>query len=315
MTSDGRGPFLRTGDLGFLYQRPALRFRPSEGHDHRPRCQSVPAGYRGNGRASQLAITFKPVRSAAFAMNYEGREQLVIVAETVRSRGDDWDVRLQAIRRAVTEEHDLPPDAVYLARNSSVPKTSSGKIQRHACLHAVRDDTLKIVAKWVRWEESAGAVLSGGQAAPMMQAAAARGRSGQITNADVNESIVQAQSCIRFAAVAGERAGDLEPAHQHRSGPGPRQPGAIWKSHAIWNAPLAVASLNRFWMRSKPSARPPWRSNATCRPVPNGVPTRLLSGALVGAFQVERSRGGAWKTCGRRRAGRSMSSSSPSIVA
>ncbi len=61
---------------------------------------------------------------------------------------------LQAIRRAVTAEHELPPDAVYLVRNSSVPKTSSGKIQRHACLHAVRDDDLKLVAKWVRWEEA-----------------------------------------------------------------------------------------------------------------------------------------------------------------
>ena len=82
-----------------------------------------------------------------------GREQLIIVAEAVRRRDLDWDAEIQSIRRAVTAEHDLPPDAVFLVRNSSIPKTSSGKIQRHACLHAVRDGDLKLVAKWVRWEE------------------------------------------------------------------------------------------------------------------------------------------------------------------
>ena len=83
----------------------------------------------------------------AVAMEHDGREQLVIVAEAVRKRDLDWDCEIQSIRRAVTAEHDLPPDAVFLVRNSSIPKTSSGKIQRHACLHAVRDGDLKLVAK------------------------------------------------------------------------------------------------------------------------------------------------------------------------
>ncbi len=97
---------------------------------------------------------------AAFAMDHDGREQLIIVAETVRAREMDWDANLQKIRRAVTEEHELPPDAIFLVRNSSVPKTSSGKIQRHACLHAVRDGDLKVIAKWVRWEEAENASLN-----------------------------------------------------------------------------------------------------------------------------------------------------------
>ncbi|MBL6724882.1 MAG: aminotransferase class I/II-fold pyridoxal phosphate-dependent enzyme, partial [Rubripirellula sp.] len=145
---------------------------------------------------------------AAFAMDYEGREQLVVVAETVRIRDIDWDANLQAIRRAVTEEHELPPDAIYLVRNSSVPKTSSGKIQRHACLHAVRDGDLKIIAKWVRWEEARGGGFASG-AQPMMKAASAAGTDDQIDAAEVNPAIVEViEHHVR--QIAGERANVLD---------------------------------------------------------------------------------------------------------
>ncbi len=108
----------------------------------------------------------------------------------------------------MTAEHELPPDAVYLVRNSSVPKTSSGKIQRHACLHAVRDGDLKMIAKWVRWEESEkGSFALGGQ--PMMQAAAAGGRTGEVNVGDVNPAVVEAIK-HHVRRVAGERATVLD---------------------------------------------------------------------------------------------------------
>ena len=172
MTSDGDGPFLRTGDLGFLYDGQLYvsgRLKDMiivRGVNRYP--QDIEATVE---RASDVV---QAGSVAAFAMNHDGREQLIIVAEAIRRRYLDWDADLQAIRRAVTEEHELPPDAVYMVRNSSVPKTSSGKIQRHACLHAVRDGDLKVIAKWVRWEESAGSKVIDSAAAPMMQAAAGR---------------------------------------------------------------------------------------------------------------------------------------------
>ena len=134
---------------------------------------------------------------------------MVIVAETVRLRDLDWDSHIQAIRRAITAEHELPPDAVYLVRNSSIPKTSSGKIQRHACLHAVRDGDLKLIAKWVRWEEEQSGGLRMADAAPMMQAAAAGGRTGQTDASEVSGPIVEAIKVV-IRQVAGERARTLE---------------------------------------------------------------------------------------------------------
>ena len=142
----------------------------------------------------------------AVAMEHDGREQLVVVAETIRKRSLDWDAEIQRIRRAVTAEHDLPPDAVYLVRNSSIPKTSSGKIQRHACLHAVLDDDLKLVAKWVRWEENHAASFGAAGGATMMQAAAAGGQGTTINPDDVNDSIARV-IMQHVHTIAGGRAG------------------------------------------------------------------------------------------------------------
>ena len=84
----------------------------------------------------------QPQGVAAFAVDMAGRERLIIVAEVERTRRSDWSDVIAAVRKAVTAEHELPPDAVILVRFGSVPKTSSGKIQRHAC----RDDFLNVVA-------------------------------------------------------------------------------------------------------------------------------------------------------------------------
>jgi 8-amino-7-oxononanoate synthase/acyl carrier protein len=204
-TASGEGPFLRTGDLGFLYDgqiyvsgrlkdmiivRGVNRYPQDIEETVEAACDVVQAGSVG-----------------AVAMDHEGREQLVIVAETVRLRDQDWDRHIQAIRRAITAEHELPPDAVYLVRNSSIPKTSSGKIQRHACLHAVRDGDLKLIAKWVRWEEDQAGGLRMADSAPMMQAAPAK--NGKVDESDVNPSIADAIK-MTIQQVAGERARSLD---------------------------------------------------------------------------------------------------------
>lgn len=201
MSDDEQGPFLRTGDLGFLHEGQLYisgRLKDMiivRGVNRYP--QDIEATVE---RASDVV---QAGSVAAFAMTDSDREQLVIVAETIRRRDLDWDEHLQAIRRAVTEEHDLPPDAVYLVRNSSVPKTSSGKIQRHACLHAVRDNDLKVVAQWVRGEESSR-LLSGSRGETMMKAAA----SSSGLNAVADPIIIDAIE-VHVRRIAGERAGQM----------------------------------------------------------------------------------------------------------
>ena len=93
---------------------------------------------------------------AAFAVNRWDREHLVVVCEIERGRKSrNLEVVINAIRAAVTSEHDLPPDAIVLVRAHSVPKTSSGKVQRHACKNNFNDGELLVFAEWVSWKEKA----------------------------------------------------------------------------------------------------------------------------------------------------------------
>ncbi len=85
------------------------------------------------------------------------REHLVVVCEIERGERKDqhWEQVFQSIRSAVTDEHDLPPDAIVLVRAHSVPKTSSGKVQRHACKRNFENDEgMVVIARWCAWEET-----------------------------------------------------------------------------------------------------------------------------------------------------------------
>ena len=59
-----------------------------------------------------------------------GRESLVVVAE---SKGDELDGIRAAVKSAVYDAVGIPPEDVVLVQPGSLPKTSSGKLQRALC--------------------------------------------------------------------------------------------------------------------------------------------------------------------------------------
>jgi amino acid adenylation domain-containing protein len=131
LADTGEGPFLRTGDLGFLHQGELFitgRIKDLiivRGLNHYPQDieltveHSHPA-LRGGG-------------GAAFSIESGGQERLIIIQELDRRQKADADEVIEAIRRAVVEGHELQPYAITLAKAGTIPKTSSGKIQRQAC--------------------------------------------------------------------------------------------------------------------------------------------------------------------------------------
>jgi phthiocerol/phenolphthiocerol synthesis type-I polyketide synthase C len=130
---DGSGPYLRTGDLGVVYQQQLYITG---------RCKDVIIVRGKNHYPQDIEHTVFAVdealehgRGAAFSIEEGGQERLVIVQEikrTWRNRFDGADLA-QRIRAAVAEHHGLQVYAIRLVKPATVPMTSSGKIQRQAC--------------------------------------------------------------------------------------------------------------------------------------------------------------------------------------
>lgn len=139
------GPFLRTGDLGFLQNGELFvtgRMKDViiiRGQNHYP--QDIEFTVENSHPA------LKPASGAAFTVEVNGLDKLVIVQEVERTYIRQLDVKevTGAITQAVTAEHGLQVYKVIFIKTSSIPKTSSGKIQRHACKTGFLNNTLNVV--------------------------------------------------------------------------------------------------------------------------------------------------------------------------
>jgi hypothetical protein len=100
---------------------------------------------------------------AAFAIEEAGQEQLVVVQEVQRPGRLDLASLASSIRQAVMAEHRVPLFALVLIRPGSLPKTSSGKIQRGEARRKFLAGDLDPVAQWTfDTATAATAPVSGG---------------------------------------------------------------------------------------------------------------------------------------------------------
>jgi acyl-CoA synthetase (AMP-forming)/AMP-acid ligase II/acyl carrier protein len=140
---DGR--FLRTGDLGFfrdgqLYVTGRVKdVIIIRGRNH------YPQDIEQSAEEAHPAV----LAGAAFALDDVGGERLVVVHQLDRQyRGSDYHQIEQAIRRSIVEQHELDPYAIVLIRQTSLPITSSGKVQRNLCREQYLADELRVVHCW-----------------------------------------------------------------------------------------------------------------------------------------------------------------------
>lgn len=151
-TSDtAEGPFLRTGDIGFIHQaRLFISGRIKDliivrGLKHYPQDIEITVE-----RAHPMV---RPGCCAAFSVEQDDQEHLVIVAELdMRRPQTPTDAELSqvlaAIRIAVTATHHVAPSIVRLVGPGAVPKTTSGKLQRYLCREALKAGSIEVIASF-----------------------------------------------------------------------------------------------------------------------------------------------------------------------
>ncbi len=146
LAGTGEGPFLRTGDLAFVDRGELFitgRLKDLiiiRGRNHYPQDIEL--------TVADADADLRPGCGAAFAVERDGEEALAVVQEVSERRQLDFAEILQRVSGAVTEAHDLALDTLVLVRPKTIPKTSSGKIQRHACRAALESGALHEVASW-----------------------------------------------------------------------------------------------------------------------------------------------------------------------
>jgi acyl-CoA synthetase (AMP-forming)/AMP-acid ligase II len=145
---DGR--FLRTGDLGFLRDGELFvtgRLKDLiviDGRNHYPQDLEL--------TAEMAHPALRPGCTAAFSVDGESEEvgavrgeQAVVVAEIAPDDASEAEKITDVVRSAIGEAHGLSVRDVVLVHPGTIPKTSSGKIQRHASRTAYLDGTLAVV--------------------------------------------------------------------------------------------------------------------------------------------------------------------------
>jgi acyl-CoA synthetase (AMP-forming)/AMP-acid ligase II/acyl carrier protein len=125
----GEGPYLRTGDLGFMLDGELfvtgrlkdliiIRGTNYYPHDLEFTAQNSHAALRG---------------CAAFSIEGPAEEQLVLICELEHGVEDKQAEITACVRRALTEGYELFAHAVVFVRAGNIPRTPSGKIQRGLC--------------------------------------------------------------------------------------------------------------------------------------------------------------------------------------
>ena len=148
---DSEGPFLRTGDLGYL--RNGELFITGRRKD-----LIIMRGQNHYPQDIELTVveshpTLQPNGGAAFAIapDEDGAEQLIIVSELRPNTLDvDLDEVAAAIRSAVTLSHNLEVYAIVLIESGALPKTTSGKVQRQRCRELFLQEKLAVIGQRVR---------------------------------------------------------------------------------------------------------------------------------------------------------------------
>ncbi len=146
LADSDEGPYLRTGDLGFI--RAGELFVTGRlkdliivrGQNH------YPHDLERTVQALHPALAQGP--GAAFSIQADGEEQVVVVQELDHRQGGDPAQLLFAVLEAVRAHHALAVHAAVFVRRGTIERTASGKVQRQRTRQSFLEGRLDVVARW-----------------------------------------------------------------------------------------------------------------------------------------------------------------------
>ncbi|HLX01361.1 MAG TPA: beta-ketoacyl synthase N-terminal-like domain-containing protein, partial [Trinickia sp.] len=165
--ADGTGPFMRTGDLGFLRGDELFvtgRIKDLilvRGRNHYP--QDIEATISRSDAHLEHSVV------VAFEISREDKAEVVALCEAAIEPGRESEL-FKVASEAVAREHGLPLFALGFVRPRLLPRTSSGKLQRNACRVAFKDGTLKLAAIATQAEAQPAAPASAPVSVPARRA-------------------------------------------------------------------------------------------------------------------------------------------------
>lgn len=148
LSDTDNGPFLRTGDLGFVH----------EGHIYvAGRIKDMIIIRGTNYFSTDIEDTvehahpaLQPHTCAAFPVTSGNNEKLVVVQEVRRTALPTLDPEevVGSIRMALASEHEIQVHAINLLSPGRICKTPSGKIQRGKCREMWEEGSMNSVYTW-----------------------------------------------------------------------------------------------------------------------------------------------------------------------
>jgi acyl-CoA synthetase (AMP-forming)/AMP-acid ligase II len=143
-TQDKQGPFLRTGDLGFIHEKQLyitgrikdliiIRGRNFCAEDIEWACQHTHRSIRPSG-------------ICAFSFSKDLEEKLALIIEIKKQPSTAKDI-FESIRKKISIHFGIKIDTIVLVKERTLHKTSSGKLKRSACKNAFLKGTLSVLAQ------------------------------------------------------------------------------------------------------------------------------------------------------------------------
>lgn len=146
-TKENKGPFLRTGDLGFLHKNHLYVSGRIKDMIIIRGINYYPQEIEHTAENAHEALRINA--SAAFSIDMDGSEGLVIINEVQRTALRDLNKEdvFRSIQSKIAEEYQIQARIIVLISPGSLPRTTSGKTKRYACKETFVADNLKVIAQ------------------------------------------------------------------------------------------------------------------------------------------------------------------------